>query len=121
VLCLEWNGWRLLFPGDAEKRSWKTMDREGVIKPIHFLKVSHHGSHTGMPPTEPIDILDKLLPMPPPDARPRRSVVSTFPLTYPGVPDDPTLEELRRRTELLTTTDLGPGQLFVEVPFPATS
>lgn len=119
VLCLEWNGWRLLFPGDAEKRSWKTMDREGLIKPVHFLKASHHGSHTGMPPTTPIDILDKLLPVPPPDNRRRRSVVSTYPLTYPGVPDDPTLTELRLRTDLQATTDLPSNKLYIDVTFPA--
>ena len=120
VLCLEWKGWRLLFPGDAEKRSWKTMDKAGVIKPVHFLKVSHHGSHTGMPPTEPVDILQKLLPLPAPDARKRTSVVSTYPLTYSGVPDDPTLTELRRRTELHATTDLAPGELFIDVLFSPT-
>ena len=27
VFCLEWRGWRLLFPGDAEQRAWKEMDR----------------------------------------------------------------------------------------------
>jgi hypothetical protein len=120
VLCLEWQGWRLLFPGDAEKRSWQTMDREGVIKPVHFLKVSHHGSHTGMPSTTPIDILEKLLPAHAPDARPRRSVVSTYPLTYPGVPDDPTLTELKKRTTLQATTDLAPGKLFIDVFFSPT-
>ena len=117
VVSLEWQGWRLLFPGDAEKRSWQTMDQQGVVKPVHFLKVSHHGSHTGMPPD---DILDKLLPMPAPDGRPRRSVVSTYPNTYSGVPDEPTLTELRRRTELKSTTELAPGQLFFDVTFSPT-
>ena len=28
VLALEWRGWRLLFPGDAEQLSWLTMDRQ---------------------------------------------------------------------------------------------
>jgi beta-lactamase superfamily II metal-dependent hydrolase len=46
VMLLEWNGWKLLFSGDAEKRSWKTMDAKGLVQPVHFLKVSHHGSHT---------------------------------------------------------------------------
>ena len=114
VLHLEWHGWRLLFPGDAEKRSWRTMDREGLIQPVHFLKVSHHGSHTGMPPTE---ILDKLLPLPAPDPRPRRAAVSTFPDTYEGVPDEGTLVELRRRTTLTSTMDLPAGQLFVDFTF----
>ena len=115
VLCLEWHGWRLLFPGDAEKRSWKTMDSVDVIKPVHFLKLSHHGSHTGMPPTA---ILDKLLPMPPPDNRTRQAAVSTFPDTYEGVPDGPTLTEIGRRAELRSTTDLDEGELFIDLKFP---
>ena len=54
VLLLEWHGWRLLFTGDAEKRSWRTMASRVPqhMKPVHFLKISHHGSHTGMPPDE---------------------------------------------------------------------
>lgn len=98
VFCLEWRGWRLLFPGDAEQRSWKTMDKHDQFKPVHFLKVSHHGSHTGLPRSK---LLDKILPMPPPDNRPRRAVVSTYPDTYKDVPDKHLLEtELSPRCEL---------------------
>jgi beta-lactamase superfamily II metal-dependent hydrolase len=114
VLALEWHGWRLLFPGDAEQRSWLTMNRNGAIAPIHFLKVSHHGSSNGLPPTE---VLDKLLPVPAPDQRPRRSVVSTYLDTYPGVPDPPTLTEIGKRTTLTSTLDLPEGTLFVDFPF----
>jgi hypothetical protein len=116
VLCLEWHGWRLLFPGDAEQRSWKTMDKLGLVKPVHFLKVSHHGSKTGLPPN---DILAKLLPLPAPDGRPRRAVVSTFHDTYPGVPDPPTLKRIAERTDLTSTMDLPPGQLYVDFTFPS--
>ncbi len=49
---LEWRGWRLLFPGDAEEKSWEIMDRENQIKPVHFLKISHHGSKNGSPPAQ---------------------------------------------------------------------
>ena len=59
VFALEWRGWRLLFAGDAEKRSWKTMKARSVLKPVHFLKVSHHGSHNGTPADE---IFDAILP-----------------------------------------------------------
>jgi beta-lactamase superfamily II metal-dependent hydrolase len=115
VMLLEWNGWKLLFTGDAEKRSWRTMDKKGVIEPVHFLKVSHHGSHTGMPPTE---ILEKLLPMPV-GGKKARAAVSTFLETYPGVPSETTLTELRKRTELKSTLDLAPGKLFLEFKFPS--
>jgi hypothetical protein len=113
VLLLEWKGWKLLFSGDAEKRSWRTMNKKGLIQPVHFLKVSHHGSHTGMPP---IEILDKLLPMPPPGGQ-RRAAVSTFLHTYPGVPNQDTLDELARRTDLKSTLDLAAGELFLEFSF----
>jgi hypothetical protein len=114
VTLIEWNDWRLLFTGDAEKRSWRQMDKLGFVQPVHFLKVSHHGSHTGMPPTE---ILDKLLPMPATAAAKRRSAVSTYPGNYDSVPNDDTLKELRKRTKLVSTLD-EPTQLFKEIRFP---
>lgn len=98
VFSLEWRGWKLLFTGDAERRSWKHMNKEGVLEPIHFLKVSHHGSHTGVPDSK---FLEKILPTEPPDERPRRAVVSTYPDTYKGVPDKDLLrEELSPRCEV---------------------
>jgi beta-lactamase superfamily II metal-dependent hydrolase len=116
VTLIEWHGWRLLFTGDAEKRSWRQMDKQGLVGPVHFLKVSHHGSSTGMPPDA---ILDKLLPMPAPPGFTRRAAVSTFPGKYPGVPNDHTLDELRRRTTLQSTLDLPAGQSCIELAFPS--
>ncbi len=92
VFCLEWRGWRLLFPGDAEIRSWKEMNKEEVLSPVHFLKISHHGSRSGTPDGK---LLNKILPVPSPDGRPRHAAVSTYPETYSGIPHDETLEELR--------------------------
>jgi beta-lactamase superfamily II metal-dependent hydrolase len=116
VLLLEWNGWRLLFTGDAEKRSWRTMDSRVPqhMKPVHFLKISHHGSHTGMPPFE---ILEKVLPLPAAGESPKaRAAVSTFPKTYRGVPDEGTFTELRRRARVFSTRD-EPAQPSVELRF----
>jgi beta-lactamase superfamily II metal-dependent hydrolase len=104
VFELEWRGWRLLFTGDAEKRSWKTMDKHVEFEPVHFLKVSHHGSHTGMPPDE---ILNKLLPAE--SHEPHHAVVSAFPGTYNNVPHDETLAELERRCELHSVVGLADG------------
>ena len=116
VTLIEWKGWRLLFTGDAEKRSWRQMDKLGLVGPVHFLKVSHHGSHTGMPPAE---ILDKLLPKPPTAAGKRKAGMSTYPGNYDGVPNDDTLKELRKRTTIVSTLDQ-PTELYKEIRFPDT-
>lgn len=108
VFCLKWRGWKLLFPGDAEIRSWKVMNKEGVLSPIHFLKISHHGSHNGTPDA---DLLARILPVPSPDNRERRAAVSTFPDTYSGIPHTETFDELEHVNccELLTTQGLADG------------
>jgi beta-lactamase superfamily II metal-dependent hydrolase len=100
VFSLHWRGWTLLFPGDAEQRSWRTMAREQVLEPVHFLKVAHHGSHNGTPDG---DILEAILPLNPADARPRTAVISTYTDTYPGIPHDPTNKKLKTRCTLYTT------------------
>lgn len=84
VFSLEWRNWKLLFAGDAEHRSWMTMNKYDVLEPVHFLKVSHHGSHTGLPNPR---LLDKILPKRAPDERKRCAVVCTYPDTYKDVPD----------------------------------
>ena len=94
VFSLEWRGWKLLFAGDAEIRSWKVMQSKDQLQPVHFLKVSHHGSSNGTP----FDLLDKILPQPSPDDRPRFSVVTTYPKVYPGIPDEGARQALSART-----------------------
>lgn len=99
VFSLEWRDWKLLFTGDAEHRSWKTMGKHGKLEPVHFLKVSHHGSHTGTPPPE---LLDRIMPLSPPSDKPRSAVVSTYPDTYKDVPDrDLISKEMVPRCEVL--------------------
>ncbi|HEX7312938.1 MAG TPA: hypothetical protein VF297_03410 [Pyrinomonadaceae bacterium] len=102
VFCLEWRGWKLLFPGDAEERSWKTMNKKGVLEPVHFLKVGHHGSRNATPHT---DLLEKILPKKRPDQRPRSAAVSTCLNSYPGVPHDETLNEIGQRCKLYSVLD----------------
>lgn len=98
VFLLEWRGWRLLFPGDAEERSWREMNKRSLLKPVHFLKVGHHGSHNGTPAGE---LLDTILPPETADGRPRAALVSTFKDTYNNVPDTNTLQVLGQRCEVV--------------------
>jgi beta-lactamase superfamily II metal-dependent hydrolase len=102
VFLLEWRGWRLLFTGDAEIRSWRTMDRHRQLRPVHFLKVGHHASHNGTPPDE---LLERILPRRPQDDRQRYALVSTCAGTYAGVPDRATTARLRRRVDRIVTTN----------------
>jgi beta-lactamase superfamily II metal-dependent hydrolase len=114
VFALEWRGWRLLFAGDAEARSWRTMAREGVLKPVHFLKVSHHGSHNGTPTEQ---IFDSILPSAAPDQRGRHAAISTWTDTYSGIPHSPTNLRLSERASLQSTLDHR-DDLFYELSFP---
>jgi beta-lactamase superfamily II metal-dependent hydrolase len=118
VFVLEWRGQRLLFAGDAERRSWQTImataSLQVALKPVHFLKVGHHGSHNGTPSDA---VLDRILPIEAPDQRKRVALVSTCSGTYPGVPHDGTLDRLRDRCDqVLSTADVEPGKA-VEVAF----
>jgi beta-lactamase superfamily II metal-dependent hydrolase len=114
VFSLEWRGWRLLFAGDAEVRSWQTMNREKVLKPVHLLKVSHHGSHNGTPADE---LFDAILPEVALDDRERHAVISTWTNTYGGIPHTPTNKRLMERATLQSTLD-HKDDLFYEVTFP---
>ncbi|HEX6096009.1 MAG TPA: MBL fold metallo-hydrolase [Thermoanaerobaculia bacterium] len=111
VFCLEWNGKKLLFSGDAEERSWKEMNRQGVLEPVDFLKISHHGSHNGTPDVE---ILDKILPLG--VKKKRYAAISTCTGSYPGMPDEDTLGEIAKRATIFSTEkDSEPGK-WVDVP-----
>ena len=114
VFTIEWRGWRLLFCGDAEVRSWRTMEREKQLRPVHFVKVGHHASHNGTPHE---DLLERILPVRRPDSRRRTALVSTCDGTYNGVPDDDTLARLERRVDELIQTKRVPVGLAVEIPF----
>ena len=38
VTTIEWRGYRLLFPGDAEHRSWKEMDKRSLLEADPLLE-----------------------------------------------------------------------------------
>lgn len=125
-LCfvLDIRGKRLLFPGDAEIESWEAMARNcpSELRPVDFLKVSHHGSHNGTPlgvrfPGGPgsTTVLDRLLPK---QRKPSAvALVSTKREVYGTehpVPDARVLEELSARCRAVHDTD-GLDRAYVEV------
>jgi len=114
VFSLEWRGWRLLFAGDAELRSWKTMAKHGVLRPVHFLKIGHHGSENGTPPAEQ---LDRILPTQTPDGKPRFAALCTCADCYSGVPHGDTRTLLGRRCTVRSTEDVADGK-YVDFEFP---
>jgi len=101
VFALEWRGWRLLFAGDAELASWAAMAEHGVLKPVNLLKVAHHASHNGTPPEA---VLDAVLPPHREGVRKRCALVSTWPDTYSGVPDENTMSRIGRRVDEIVST-----------------
>jgi hypothetical protein len=114
VVELTWRGRRLLFVGDAEQRSWRTMAaQEGLLRPVDFFKVGHHGSRNATPPPA---ILDQCLPATRRDQA--VALVSTCADVYPGVPHVPTLAAVRERVSVLyATADALPGQpVVIEIP-----
>jgi beta-lactamase superfamily II metal-dependent hydrolase len=100
VICLKWSGLRFLFTGDAEIRSWKTMNKHNVLKQVNFLKVSHHASHNGTPPSE---ILDKILPED--DEGLGCALISTYEDVYNNVPDGKVIDQLRNRCSNIINID----------------
>jgi hypothetical protein len=102
VMMLEWRGWRLLFAADAEIKSWQAMKARGALKPVHYLKVSHHGSHNGTPAT---NLLNRVLPLPTGGKKKGRAVIPTWEGQYNGIPHEPTNKKLRARARLRSTLD----------------
>jgi beta-lactamase superfamily II metal-dependent hydrolase len=104
VFLMEVNGKRLLFTADAELESWDVIAKKcpDDMKPVDFLKVSHHGSHNGTPTS----LLNKLLPK----RRKNRAtiMVSTQSKVYgtqTPVPDKDLMKSLKQRCRKLITTD----------------
>lgn len=117
VFTMEWRGYRFLFCGDAEQKSWKTIEKnaKNKLNPIHFLKVSHHGSSNGLPI---INVLDHLLPKNSPDGKQRFAAVSTCVGAYNGVPHEETLGVLKERCQVKSTKDdLFAGKNYFDLTF----
>jgi beta-lactamase superfamily II metal-dependent hydrolase len=114
VFLLTWRGWKLLFTGDAELLSWETMQKNKVLRPVHFLKVSHHGSYNGTPGGT---IFEAILPKTQPDGMGRQAAVSTWKTkSYPKIPDEDTKARIASRCELQSTLD-DTKKLFFDLEF----
>jgi beta-lactamase superfamily II metal-dependent hydrolase len=113
VFSLHWRRWKLLFAGDAEHRSWRTMNKHRLLSRVHFLKVSHHGSQNGTPDGE---LLEKILPQVSADNHKRHAVVSAFPDTYNNVPHPQTLQKLENLAQLHSMERLEDGQ-YLDILF----
>ena len=107
--------------GDAEVRSWKEINKRSLVKSVHFLKISHHGSITGMPPE---DVLGELLKA---DGTRRYVALSAYPdlekqargeqeWTYPEVPRQEVLGKLKSRADLQQTIQVADGG-YIEYAF----
>ena len=113
VFELEWRDWRLLFAGDAELGSWKKMHERG-LRPVHFIKISHHGSHNGTYD----ELFDELMPIESPGGRDRHALVSTHDGDWDNVPDmDGTLSLYSSRCTLHDTRTVARGE-SLEIRFP---
>ena len=100
VFTLEWHGNVLLFTGDVEEESYETMFglEKKVMKEVDFIKVSHHGSKTGIPSDE---IFKEFLPKINDPSR-KTAVVTTYHDTHPGVPARKMIEKAYKgRCELV--------------------
>ena len=101
VFVLTWRGHQLLFSGDAELASWKKMQSFNVLRPVNFVKISHHGSHNGTPADS---ILEAFLPAAVGSAN-RTAVISTWTDTYGGIPSDTTNARIAQRCALTSMLD----------------
>lgn len=113
VFTLKWRGWVLLFPGDAQTKSWQRMYDAGVLEPVHFLKVGHHGSHNATPSRE--EILSQILPQVGGEDLPF-AVIPVGPNSF-GHPHETTLERLRGRCDF-DRTDEVPEADYIDYEFP---
>ena len=117
VFCLNWRGWKLLFAGDAEVRSWKTMGKHNVIEPVHFFKISHHGSINGMPPPR---FLDVMFPGDSYDGREPKALLTSYKGVYNNVPDDTVTKILEERGVKVHSLSEGAALgNYIDIDFPA--
>jgi beta-lactamase superfamily II metal-dependent hydrolase len=112
VFMLKWRGWKFLFTGDAEAKSWQKMYDEKVLEKIDFLKVGHHGSHNATPKKK---ILSKILPKTSGHDIPW-AVIPVGPNNF-GHPHKTALKRLKNRCDYDKTDEVAEGS-YIDYEFP---
>lgn len=117
VLLVEVAGKRLLFAGDAEEKSWQQMHKHKLLKPVDFLKVSHHGSWNGTPDVNSKNVVEILFPKN--SGKRGIALVSTKSHVYGTanpVPDEATLQLLGKRcSQVYSTEKDAKGKLYLDI------
>ncbi len=109
VILLNWRGKRVLFAGDAQESSWKTMYDNGLLEPIDVLKVAHHASHNGTPVDHP-DIWSKMI-----GSKKPIFLVSTYPRKDWGMPSRDLLQRLESTGMVYSTEELEGSPAFIDI------
>jgi beta-lactamase superfamily II metal-dependent hydrolase len=113
VFRLEWKGWKLLFTGDAQTASWGHMNRTGGLRPIHFLKTGHHGSHNATPYGK---WFNRILPKQSSDGKRRVAAISAYKEAY-GHPHKQVKDRLDKRCDAVVLTEQSPSIKYVDFDF----
>jgi beta-lactamase superfamily II metal-dependent hydrolase len=103
MLMFEFGSAYLLFPGDAQWGSWRTVIDQPATRQLvartTFYKVGHHGSHNATP----VDFLEKVLE---PGHRLWGAAASVRPIGFwPEIPRQPLMEKLLARSDRVLRSD----------------
>jgi hypothetical protein len=119
ILLFEAGSKKLLFPGDAQLENWSyalQSEMADLLDEVDLYKVGHHGSLNATPKAM-WNRFKKRSETGDPDRL--KTVMSTMAGKHGGKNDAPTevpriplVQELKAKSELSNTQDLGPGELF---------
>lgn len=103
MLMFEFGSAYLLFPGDAQWGSWRTVmerpESRDLLARTTFYKVGHHGSHNATP----VDFLEKVLE---PGYRLWGAAASVRPIAFwPEIPRQPLMDMLLARSDRVLRSD----------------
>jgi len=94
VLELKWHNYRALFTGDADFQAERDMLQAGVVEPVDYIKIGHHGSKS----SSSLEFLKTL--------KPKLAVISVGKKNRYGHPSREVLERLRELGIKVERTDL---------------